>query len=98
MVLSRRAMTCSSSMHGKESSSNELVRSQLAHFEDLIGPRIRLDGPLLFVSAPAAQAIGMALHELATNAGKYGALANRTGQVKIKWSLDHAEAGKRPSS
>jgi PAS domain S-box-containing protein len=73
---------------------NELVRSQLAHFEDLIGPRIKLDGPLLFVSAPAAQAIGMALHELATNAGKYGALANRTGQVKIKWSLDHAEAGK----
>jgi two-component sensor histidine kinase len=74
---------------------NELVHSQLAHFEDLIGPRIKLGGPPLLVSARSAQAIGMALHELATNACKYGALGNGTGKVKIEWSLDHAQAGKQ---
>jgi hypothetical protein len=49
---------------------HELVRSQLAHFSDLIGSRIEPMGPSLFISASAAQTIGMALHELATNAGK----------------------------
>src|SRR5208337_2317072 len=72
----------------------QLIRSQLAHFKDLIGTRIRLRGPALLVSASAAQTIGMALHELATNAGKYGALSTREGRVEIEWSLDRAEANK----
>src|SRR5271167_421718 len=71
---------------------NELVQSQLAHFRDLIGTRIELQGPPLFVSASAAQAIGMALHELATNGGKYGALANGDGRVEIEWSLERTNA------
>jgi PAS domain S-box-containing protein len=70
-----------------------LVRSQLAHFEGLIGTRIELQGPPLFVTASAAQAIGMALHKLATNAGKYGALADGGGRVVIEWSLERASAG-----
>ena len=53
---------------------DELIRSQLSHFKDLIGIRIILNGPSLFLSASAAQTIGMALHEFGTNAGKYGAL------------------------
>jgi PAS domain S-box-containing protein len=65
----------------------ELVRSQLAHFKDLIGTRIALKGSPLVVSARAAQTIGMALHELATNAGKYGALSTADGRVEISWSL-----------
>jgi PAS domain S-box-containing protein len=71
---------------------DELVRSQLAHFEDLIGTRIEIRGPALFVTAPAAQAIGMALHELATNAGKYGALADGDGRVGIEWGLEREDA------
>lgn len=71
----------------------ELARSQLAHFKDLIGTRIELKGPLLFISASAAQTIGMALHELATNAGKYGALSNSKGRIAVEWSLDRAEKG-----
>jgi PAS domain S-box-containing protein len=63
----------------------ELVRSQLAHFSDLIGTRIELHGPSLLISASAAQTIGMTLHELATNAGKYGALSNGDGQLQIEW-------------
>jgi PAS domain S-box-containing protein len=65
----------------------ELGRSQLQHFADLIDSRIKLNGPRLLISAKAAQAIGMALHELATNAGKYGALSNAYGRVAIGWDL-----------
>jgi PAS domain S-box-containing protein len=72
---------------------HDLVRSQLAHFEDLIGTRIELNGPALFVTATAAQAIGMALHELATNAGKYGALTSDDGRVVINWSVEWSEEG-----
>jgi len=71
----------------------ELVRAQLAHFKDLIGTRIDLKGPKVMLSAPAAQTIGMALHELATNAGKYGALSNGAGRVEVEWGLDCAEEG-----
>jgi PAS domain S-box-containing protein len=59
----------------------DLVRSQLAHFADLIGSRITLHGRKLRLQATCAQAIGLALHELATNAGKYGALSRDTGRV-----------------
>jgi two-component sensor histidine kinase len=62
-----------------------LVRAQLAHFADLIGSRIAVHGPKLRLSAASAQAIGLALHELATNAGKYGALSMARGRVSICW-------------
>lgn len=68
----------------------DLVRSQLGHFHDLIGSRIRLSGPRLRLTPSAAQTIGMALHELATNAGKYGALSNATGIIHITWSQEGA--------
>jgi len=48
----------------------DLVRAQLAHFADLIGSRIAMHGPKLRLNPASAQAIGLALHELATNAGK----------------------------
>jgi PAS domain S-box-containing protein len=66
----------------------DLVRAQLAHFVDLIGPRITVDGPKLRLNAAAAQAVGLALHELATNAGKYGALSTDSGRVDICWGTD----------
>ena len=68
----------------------ELIHSQLEHFSDLIGTRINLVGPALFISASAAQTIGMALHELATNAGKYGALSTEAGRVDVSWGLKAA--------
>src|SRR5258707_11399750 len=66
----------------------ELVRAQLAHFADLVGSRIAVHGPKLHLNAAAAQAIGLALHELATNAGKYGALSVDAGRVDVGWRLD----------
>ena len=49
--------------------------SQLAHYQHLIGTRIHLAGEPVAFCANAAQNLGMALHELATNAAKYGALS-----------------------
>jgi two-component sensor histidine kinase len=63
----------------------DLVRAQLAHFADLIGSRIALRGPKLRLTPASAQAIGLALHELATNAGKYGALSTDAGRMGISW-------------
>jgi PAS domain S-box-containing protein len=68
--------------------TGDLVHAQLAHFSDLIGSRIATHGPKLRLSAAAAQAIGLALHELATNAGKYGALSTDKGRVDIRWEAD----------
>jgi PAS domain S-box-containing protein len=66
----------------------DLVRVQLGHFADLIGTRINFDGPKLLLNAAAAQVIGLAIHELATNAGKYGALSTDGGRVDVGWRSD----------
>jgi PAS domain S-box-containing protein len=66
----------------------ELVRAQLATFKDLIGSRILVDGAKLRFNSAAAQAVGLALHELATNASKYGALSTKRGSVTVHWWLD----------
>jgi PAS domain S-box-containing protein len=82
-----------------------LVRAQLAHFADLLDSRIGLSGPKTRLNAAAAQAIGLALHELSTNAGKYGALSTDTGRVDVSWgaaddtfALSWSERGGPPLS
>jgi len=72
--------------HGVE--TEHLVRAQLAPFADHIGSRIVVRGPKLRLNAASAQAIGLALHELTTNAGKYGALSKDTGRLDICWGTE----------
>lgn len=64
-----------------------LVRAAVGNYgED--GARIRTSGPAIRLNARAALAISMALHELATNAAKYGALSTEAGHVDIEWRVD----------
>ena len=64
----------------------ELLISQIDPFCPVDGKRVVVDGPDLRLNAQAAQIIGMAAHELATNAVKYGAFAVEDGEVKVTWS------------
>jgi PAS domain S-box-containing protein len=66
----------------------DLVCAQLAHFADIVGSRITVRGPKLHLNATTTHAIGLVLHELATNAAKYGALSTDTGRVEVGWRLD----------
>jgi two-component sensor histidine kinase len=51
--------------------------------------RIQWRGPDVQITPGMALALSMALHELATNAAKYGALSREAGEVRIMWLLDH---------
>jgi two-component sensor histidine kinase len=46
---------------------------------------VEIDGPYVKLKAEAAQAMAMVVHELTTNAAKYGALSNRSGRVRLSW-------------
>jgi PAS domain S-box-containing protein len=51
------------------------------------GNRIKIDGPEILLRPDIAQVISMVFHELATNASKYGALSNASGEVKVLWDF-----------
>jgi two-component sensor histidine kinase len=64
---------------------SEVVRSQLGHYLDQQASQIEIEGPGLIVTPEAAQNIGLAVHELSTNAAKYGALSVPEGRVAVCW-------------
>ncbi|MEA3028241.1 MAG: hypothetical protein QOF91_3526 [Alphaproteobacteria bacterium] len=64
----------------------ELVDGALAPYAGKDGTRIHAAGPALRLAPRSALTVAMALHELATNAAKYGALSNDRGHVYVDWS------------
>ena len=72
-----------SATHWQGISVLELVRRELAPYATRGNTDI--DGPNVILKAEAGQAMGMVLHELATNAAKYGALSAQSGCVSLRW-------------
>ena len=75
-------------------SLGELIRSQLASYIERATGQVTIDGPPVALKPEAAQNLGLALHELADNAGKFGALSVPDGRVTINWSLSETPSGK----
>ncbi|HEX2558476.1 sensor histidine kinase [Phenylobacterium sp.] len=70
----------------------ELLEQEFAPYARGAERRVRLDGPDLTLPARIGLALGMVVHELATNAAKYGALSADGGQVQLTWTLDRLGA------
>jgi len=90
-----RAQTLLAESHWKGADLCALLEGALSAFlgtAEGAGERVRLDGPAVTLAPAAAQPLSMAVHELATNATKYGALSAPGGQLSVTWRID-AEAG-----
>lgn len=70
---------------------NDLVRDQLAPYA--MAANAKVSGPNIMLSAAATQAVAMVLHELVTNAAKYGALSTSNGSVSVNWDKSSDERG-----
>lgn len=81
-----------------------LIEDEIAPYRDEGGNRLVIDGPPVSFPPKQAVVLGMAFHELATNAAKYGALSGKSGTVHVVWrrdadgnlSLDWQESGGPP--
>ena len=71
----------------KSVSLADLVGLQLGPYLDRRESQVFVEGPTVLLKPDAAQNLGFALHELATNAAKYGALSVPEGRVSIAWRL-----------
>jgi two-component system CheB/CheR fusion protein len=72
----------------KGASLDKLIEVQLAPFVGTDTMRIEAVGPQVKLAAGAVQTLGLALHELATNASKYGSLSTPGGRVFLNWRFD----------
>ncbi|MDP1641024.1 MAG: HWE histidine kinase domain-containing protein [Phenylobacterium sp.] len=72
-----------------------IVERALAPHDGSGRGRFRIEGPRVFLSPQQAVSLSLVLHELTTNAIKYGALSTVDGQVAISWNLAHDAMGAR---
>jgi two-component sensor histidine kinase len=68
---------------------NQLVRTEL----EVFSKRASISGVSVLLSPQHAQNFTLALHELATNSAKYGALSNTTGKVQVSWTIEPDQSG-----
>lgn len=83
------------SQNWRGASMHDLVRAQMAYCLDVapgdVGEHAIVAGPAVMLSPEAAQHIGLALHELATNALTHGALSRPEGRVELRWIVEAEE-------
>jgi two-component sensor histidine kinase len=72
---------------GRATTLLELARTILAPYETEGGGPVSISGPDVLVAGKAAMGVALLLHEMATNAAKYGALTRETGRVDIGWRI-----------
>ncbi|MET1754736.1 CHASE domain-containing protein [Novosphingobium sp. RD2P27] len=65
----------------------DIVRSELAPYMEGNESHVEIAGPEIKLAPNDAMSLGLAIHELATNAAKYGALSSETGRIHVTWSL-----------
>lgn len=70
----------------------DIVQNVVALHGDDVQGRFVIDGPAIKLASKPALSLSMILHELATNATKYGALSSGSGVVRIDWGLQRADA------
>lgn len=68
-----------------------LLEAQMEPFRPGDGARLTMEGPRFRLSNQAAQTIGLAVHELATNASKYGAFSSNSGRLAIEWGVEGSD-------
>lgn len=71
-----------------------LVRAELAAHVDELSDQIEVGGPPVLLTARQVQNFALALHELTTNAVKYGALRNDTGRLAVTWDVTRDRRGR----
>lgn len=79
----------------ENASISEILAAELQPYGGIDQKRIQADGEAVHLRPQQALPLGMAFHELATNAAKYGALSAPQGCIRISWSLVRAEPGKQ---
>jgi two-component sensor histidine kinase len=80
----------------KQTTVDEIIKSEL----EAIGPgssgdHTTIDGPSVPLDVKSVQTLTLAIHELATNAVKYGALASPSGRLSVRWDLARRHPGER---
>ena len=76
--------------HWQGASFSELVTAQMKPFREINDNPIHMSGPAVMLKPHAVQNLGLALHELATNASKHGSLSMPEGEVSIEWQTNTA--------
>jgi PAS domain S-box-containing protein len=75
--------------HWEGASLRTILETELGPYATA-AERVRLDGPEVHLASRPAVVLGMAFHELTTNAAKYGALSAPPGRVQVDWTIHEA--------
>lgn len=80
--------------NSQSASFEQLVRTELRAYEEPGRGKFHLEGPEVYLPSELAVPVGMAVHELATNAVRHGALADSDGRLEVTWTVQESPTGR----